>query len=108
MLKYVWYRKAADLKLQIEDLRSKALEAYSEKTDSDISDEVDQGLISLVDKSNVYLLYKQNRNCFLCVQYTVIIVSTIPRQCSFNENVRIQKSEYTVGELKDLTNRCFR
>ena len=91
MLKYVWYRKAADLKLQIEDLKSKALEAYSEKTDSDISDEVDQGLISLVDKSNVYLLYKQNRNCFLCVQYTVIIGSTIPRQCSFNENIHIKK-----------------
>ena len=61
MLKYVWYRKAADLKLQIEDLRSKALEAYSEKTDSDISDEVDQGLISLVDKSTYSKLVKSGR-----------------------------------------------
>ena len=46
-LKYVWYRKAVDLRLQIEALKAAALEAYTEKTektDSDVSDEVDQGL----------------------------------------------------------------
>ena len=62
-LKYVWYRKAVDLRLQIEALKAAALEAYTEKTektDSDISDEVDQGLISLVDKSNAVIM---STNC---------------------------------------------
>ena len=62
-LKYVWYRKAVDLRLQIEALKAAALEAYTEKTektDSDVSDEVDQGLISLVDKSNAVIM---STNC---------------------------------------------
>ena len=62
-LKYVWYRKAVDLRLQIEALKAAALEAYTEKTektDSDISDEVDQGLVSLVDKSNAVIM---STNC---------------------------------------------
>ena len=63
-LKYVWYRKAVDLRLQIEALKAAALEAYTEKTektDSDISDEVDQGLVSLVDKSNAVIM---STNCY--------------------------------------------
>ena len=61
---YRAYKRHWDLRAQIDLLRAHCSEdKLSERTDdnSEISDEVDQGLISLVDKSNTYL----HRNFFL-------------------------------------------
>ena len=64
MLKYVWYRKGLDLRLQLEQVKSAALEAFAEKdsgpaspvTDNEINDEIEQGLVNIVDKSNNTML----------------------------------------------------
>ena len=68
MLKYVWYRKGLDLRLQLEQIKSAALEAFSEKdsdpaspvTDNEINDEIEQGLVNIVDKSNTMLKFLFN------------------------------------------------
>lgn len=64
---YRAYKKHWDLRAQIDWLRATATEEkLSERTDSEISDEVDQGLISLVDKStyrNLLTVEKLDYKC---------------------------------------------
>ncbi len=62
MSTYRAYKKHWDLRAQIDLLRATTEDKLSERADSEISDEVDQGLISLVDKSTIYFTYL-NQEC---------------------------------------------
>jgi hypothetical protein len=92
-ISYRVYKNSLDLRNQIELLKA-TVDHFSEKADSEISDEVDQGLISLVDKSTI-IHFQPPRCCTTSLGLGVNKVINISSICC-----RYRIRQFRIGKVR--------